>query len=108
MPKKPRRKRKSQSPASRQKPWLWLAVGGALLLIVGGLGLVWAMPGAGGPAAVPAGEGGTPRLEVDQIVVDEGDVKIDTMVRTSFRLTNAGDAPLQILGEPQVQLVEGC
>lgn len=53
-------------------------------------------------------ENGTPKLVVNQTVVDEGYQKLDTVVRTSFTLRNEGDAPLRILGEPQVQLVEGC
>jgi hypothetical protein len=40
--------------------------------------------------------------------VDEGYRKFNTSVRTTFRLSNVGDQPLQILGQPQVQLVEGC
>jgi hypothetical protein len=52
--------------------------------------------------------GGTPDLVVDQTVIDEGYVKLNTPVRTSFILRNEGDGLLQVLGEPQVQLVEGC
>jgi hypothetical protein len=40
--------------------------------------------------------------------VDEGYQKLDEAIRTSFTLRNEGDATLQILGEPQVELVEGC
>ena len=31
-----------------------------------------------------------------------------TPVHETFRLSNAGNQPLQILGEPRVELVEGC
>jgi hypothetical protein len=40
--------------------------------------------------------------------VDEGYVRFNVPVRTTFRLSNVGDQPLQILGQPQVELVEGC
>jgi hypothetical protein len=41
-------------------------------------------------------------------MVDEGYLKLGTSIQTTFRLSNVGTQPLQILGEPQVQLVEGC
>jgi hypothetical protein len=104
MTKKARRKRKQSS--SRQFPWLWLATGGALLLIVGGLMMVWT-PAETSSVVTPEVTG-APRLVIDQPVVDEGYLKFNTPVRTTFRLRNVGDQPLHILGEPQVELVEGC
>ncbi len=87
-------------PAGRP-PWLGLATGGAVLLILAGL-LIWVWPGS-----APAGDG-SPQLEVDKTSVDEGYVQFDVPVRSSFNLSNAGSEPLRILGEPQVELVEGC
>jgi hypothetical protein len=75
------------------------------LLVVGGLA-VWALPRPGSTATPEAG--GAPRLAVDQTAVDEGYVQFDALVRTTFRLSNVGDQPLEILGEPMVELVEGC
>jgi hypothetical protein len=79
-------------------------VGGAVLLIVAGLVMSWnsAKPEPAAPG------GGTPRLAVDRTVADEGNMKFDVPVRTAFRLSNVGKQTLQILGEPQVELVEGC
>lgn len=51
---------------------------------------------------------GAPRVAVDQEVVDYGDVKLGTSVTTVFNVRNMGDIPLEILGEPRVELVEGC
>ena len=51
---------------------------------------------------------GAPRVVVDQELVDYGEVKFDTSIETVFRVRNVGDQPLKILGEPQVELVEGC
>lgn len=96
--------RKQKQP-SRQFPWPWLAVVGALLIIGGGL-MIWSPFGAASTAA-PEMTGG-PRLAVDQTVIDEGYVKLDTRVRTTFRLKNVGDQALHIIGQPQVELVEGC
>lgn len=105
MSKKIRSKRK-QSPPSRQFPWLWLAAGAALLLVAGGLAVIWVSSSAE-PGVTPeiAGE---PKLVVDQTIVDEGYLKYNTPVQSAFRLSNAGDQPLKILGEPQVVLAAGC
>jgi hypothetical protein len=85
---------------------LWLAAAGLLLFLAGGLAIFWTSSSSG-PAA-PVEVTGAPKLAVDQAVIDEGYQKFDTPVRTAFRLRNIGDQPLQILSEPQVQLVEGC
>lgn len=51
---------------------------------------------------------GAPRVAVSEEVVDYGDVPLNTTIETVFRVRNVGDRPLQILGEPQVELVQGC
>jgi hypothetical protein len=104
MSKKRYGKRKKSSP-SRQFPWLVLVVG-ALLLIVGG-GLV-ILNSAGTSTATSADGAGAPKLAVDTSSIDEGYLKYDTPIQTAFRLRNVGEQPLKILGEPQVELVEGC
>ena len=98
-------RRKSTQPAPRRFPWLWPAVGGALL-IVSSL-VAWGVSSSTRPAATPQAAD-APRLAVDRTSVDEGYVKFNVPVRTTFRLSNVGDQPLQILGEPKVELVEGC
>ena len=105
-----KRIRKTKASPKRQFPlWLWLAVGGAVLLIIGGLSLVWTSSEAGVATQDFKPEvTGAPRLAVDQEVIDEGYIKLNNTVRTTFRLSNVGDEPLYILGEPAVELVEGC
>jgi len=97
--------RKKKQPRRRRSSWLWLAVG-ALLLVIGGGLMTWFTSGTG-PAEAPEVIG-APRLAVEQTVIDEGYVKLDTRVRTTFHLKNVGDQPLRILGQPRVELVEGC
>lgn len=52
---------------------------------------------------------GAPRVAVVQDdVIDYGNVKLGTTVTTTYTVRNVGDEPLTFLGEPQVELVEGC
>ena len=103
--------------SAAQRPWwLWTVLGGALLLIIAGVWLTWPVnqiesntvsPAAVDPNFEPEVTG-APRLVVDQTTIDEGEVKVNTQIRTAYRLQNVGDQPLKILGEPAVELVEGC
>jgi hypothetical protein len=90
----------------RQFPWLWLAIVGALVLIGGGLGVAW-ISSSVNPIVTPV-VNGSPRLTVDRTLADEGYVKLNTPVRSEFRLSNVGNQPLRILEEPRVELVQGC
>ena len=92
-------------PSSRQSLWPWLAGIGVLALIVGGV-VVWTSSSPG--AAVTPQVVGAPKLVVDQTVVDEGYLQYNVPVHTTFRLSNVGDQPLKIVGQPMVELVEGC
>jgi len=89
--------------------WMWAAIAGAALIIVGGLALLF---GSGNNSSVPDGftpeVTGAPALRVNQTLIDEGNVKLGSTQRTVYTLKNVGDKPLKVLGEPQVQLVEGC
>lgn len=100
MPKKKNYRRTATSPPSARSWWLWIGVAAAIVLVGGAA--FWLTSNSRQPKT------GTPDLVVDQLVLDEGYQKLDTVVRTSFTLRNEGDAPLRILGEPQVELVEGC
>jgi len=105
MSKKSRRKSKRQA---RQTSWLWLALGGVLVIMAGAFVALRLQSGSEDQAQVAPQTGGAPRLVVDQTTSDEGYVKYDVPIRTTFRLSNVGDQPLEILGPPQVSLVQGC
>lgn len=100
---KKRIQKQSQKPSSRSHR-IWI-VAGVLLFSIGGI-FVWS--GLGGKKTVAPQVTGAPSLVVDQTTIDEGDVKLGQTIRSAFRLQNVGDQPLQILGEPQVEVVEGC
>lgn len=52
---------------------------------------------------------GAPRVEVVQDeILDYGNVKLGTTVTTEYTVRNVGDEQLVVLGEPRVELVEGC
>ncbi len=101
---KKRMKNRKIVQAGPQRPWwLWTVVAAAVLLVAGGLSMLLIFGGSDTTSG-----GGAPKLVVDQTVIDEGYQKLNTPVRTAFTIRNEGDSPLQVLGEPQVQLVEGC
>jgi hypothetical protein len=51
---------------------------------------------------------GAPRAEFDLTSIDHGSLRFEQPVESVFRVRNVGDQPLMILGEPRVELVEGC
>lgn len=97
-----KKQKKTTPPAAAQRPWwLWAVAAAAVILVVGGLTVVLTSNSS-------APEGGTPKVAVDQTEIDEGYQKLGTTIRTAFKIHNEGDGTLRILGEPQVELIEGC
>lgn len=102
----PRRAKRGRS--SRPPRWLWMAVAGAAVLAVGALVVLATRPRSDNAPQNTPQVLGSPRLAVDKTLIDEGYVKYDVPVRTTFRLSNVGDQPLKLLAQPQVRLVDGC
>ncbi|MBI2862223.1 MAG: DUF1573 domain-containing protein [Chloroflexi bacterium] len=61
---------------------------------------------SGSPTVTPSYQGG-PRLLVDHEVADLGVVSPGVVVEHAFKITNGGDAPLQI-GDVVARVEEGC
>jgi hypothetical protein len=78
----------------------------AVLLSAGGL-LLWLVSRSRMENFTPKVTG-APSIEVGQESVDYGNVKVNTPIETTFSVRNVGDEALIILGEPQVELIEGC
>jgi len=57
-----------------------------------------------GPPAAPSG----PRLRVDKTVIDIGAIPFDWPLYEIFTISNDGDEPLVLDGQPVLRLEEGC
>jgi hypothetical protein len=55
-----------------------------------------------------AQEHSVPRVSVDRDTIDLGQRPLDVPVEAVFHVQNVGNTTLQIQGEPQVEVVEGC
>ncbi len=100
-------KAKATPPPKRNLLPFYLA-GGALLVIVLGAVLLWNPGSRSSGAGVPAQVTGKPKLAVDREQIDFGKLPLDKTVKATFVLSNIGDQPLQILGEPVVEVKVGC
>ena len=101
-------KKPQQPQPKRNSFWVSLVVVGALALIIVGV-IVMTRPGlAAGASTAAGGAGAGPRVAVDRDKLDFGKVKMNTPVTAAFKVRNVGSAPLQILGQSQVRVVEGC
>ncbi len=110
------RRRKKQQSIFKPTYWLPVVVMGALVLI----GVVVILSGQKNKTAISPSAPArfdpsftpqvtdAPRVMVPQDAFDYGDVQLGKTVTTVFEVRNMGDKPLAILGEPQVEVVEGC
>jgi hypothetical protein len=90
---------------------MWVIVAGGVLLVAGVLFFLLraSNPGQDNQQANFSPQvSGAPRISVANDTLDHGYVKLGTTVNSVFSVRNEGDRPLQILGEPRVELVEGC
>jgi hypothetical protein len=89
---------------------LWLIAGSVLavtVLIV--LAAAAFAPGSRIPADFVPLVSGAPSLAViSDPVIDHGDVAMRTQVESRFTVQNVGDETLYILGDPRIEVVEGC
>ena len=93
-----KQKQKYRKQNQRQNiPWLLVALGGGLLLLVAIL------------FANRSGEGGgTPSISVDQQKIDYGYVKFGEAKSFTVEVTNTGDGTLRFREQPYIEIVEGC
>jgi hypothetical protein len=91
-------------PTPKRTPWLLYVGVAALALIIVGVVLLWRQPAQTGSPEQASG----PRLALNQEKIDFGQVPVEKVVKATFQVKNVGDAPLQILNQPQVRVVQGC
>ena len=78
-------------------PWLFVVLGGGLLLLAA---VLFARSNGDG--------GGTPSLSVDQNKIDYGYVKFGENRQFAVKVTNTGDGTLKFKEEPYIEVLEGC
>ena len=96
-------KRQAHRPAG--KPVTLPIVIGLAALVLIAAGIVVTTRGAGGS---PPQAASAPRLTVDRETIDFGKVPLDVPVKAVFVLSNTGGRPLNILGEPVIEVKQGC
>ena len=100
-------RRHNQRLKKRQRNTLaFLIVGGMLLITAGIMIAKSALSHKADPSLIEIS--GQPSLQVDQELIDYGDVKLDTNLTFALKLTNVGDQALKISDTPYVEVKEGC
>ena len=94
MAKKNQKYRKQQR---KNFPWLFVVLGGGLLLLAT---VLFANRSGDG--------GGTPAISVDQQKFDYGYVKFGETRSIAVKVTNTGDGSLRFKEQPYIEVVEGC
>jgi hypothetical protein len=84
-------------------PWLFVIVGGVLVLVAA---VVLANQGGGRNGGETAG--GRPQIAVDQQKIDYGYVKFGNDRQFTIKVTNGGDGTLRFTQKPYVEVLEGC
>ncbi len=85
-----------------------LLVSGAICVALLAGVAAWTLLPREGPVSQAVQFARGPRLAVDRDLIDFGPVPFEQIVRARFHVRNVGDEPLQLVGSPEVVVVEGC
>ena len=92
-------KKRYQKQSKKQSfPWLFVVLGGGLLIAAA---ILFANRSGGDG-------GGTPSIAVDQQKIDYGYVKFGENRQFAIKVTNNGDGTLRFKEKPYVEVLEGC
>ena len=91
---------KNKKKFKRQKqeqnyPWLFVALGGVLLVISAFF-------------LANRNDSGTPSIAVDQQRIEYGDVKFGVEKSFAIKVTNTGNGALRFKEPPYIEVLEGC
>jgi hypothetical protein len=108
-----KKSRRRRNKSTNNMTWIVMALVGGAVLVVAAIALLARGNDNGGQKTFDTNfeptVTGAPRVEVlPQDTVDYGNVKLGSTINTVFNVRNVGDQPLMVLGEPQVELVQGC
>lgn len=103
-----KRKKAKSGDIQIKKNTVWMALVAIAVVLLGLAG--WILTRSSGDTSgdyVPE-VSGAPAIEVDETLIDYGDVKYNEPITTVFTVKNVGDKDLKITEQPQVQLLQGC
>lgn len=93
------KKRFKRQRQRRNSPWLFVALGGVLLLAAA---FLFANRSGGDDG------GGTPSIQVDQQKIDYGYVKFGENKSFTLKVTNTGNGTLHFKEKPYIEVLKGC
>ena len=100
----PKIARRTQQKPPRSLPLALIAVG---VVVLGGA-LLAALAARPPADSVPVEVTGAPRLKVDRLSENLGDIPLGRTVEVSFQVANVGDQPLRFSEAPYITVAEGC
>ncbi len=92
-------KRHKRQKQRKNIPWLFVALGGVLLIAAA---LWFANRSAGDDSGV------TPSIQVDQQKIDYGYVKFGENKSFTIKVTNTGNGTLRFKDQPYIEVLQGC
>jgi hypothetical protein len=102
------KRRRAQRRATTRLRWPILLPAGLGLLLLGAA-MWWSFGRTSStPPADFTPQSENARLVVDRESIDLGIQPVNRLVSAVFKIRNVGKATLQILGQPEVELVKGC
>lgn len=90
------KKRRKQK---KQFPW-WLILITGIMLVIAGYGFA--------RQRSSFSDGGTPVIAVDQQKIDYGNVKLNTDLTFTIKVTNTGNGVLRFNDKPYIEVAKGC
>ena len=97
--------RRNRSRATPHRGRTIALIGGLASLVLVVLAYVWLQPT---PARVAADPNAAGRLVASSSTVDLGRVPFDQLAEARFELANTGSGTVHLVGNPKVQMLEGC